>query len=69
MSQTYDRAEDVLRYCAGHADAALVVLRDVTGGTLRAKGAMMAVTKGQVAGYISNGCIDADVIALSLIHI
>ena len=63
MSQTYDRAEDVLRYCAGHADAALVVLRDVTGGTLRAKGAMMAVTKGQVAGYISNGCIDADVIA------
>ena len=63
MNLTYDRAEDVLRYCAGHADAVLIVLRDVTGGTLRTKGAMMAVTKGQVAGYISNGCIDADVVA------
>ena len=63
MSQTFDRAEDVLRYCAGHADAALVVLCDVMGGTLRAKGAMMVVTKDNVAGYISNGCIDADVIA------
>ena len=63
MSQTYDRAEDVLRYCIGNPDAALVVLRAVTGGTLRAKGAMMAVTQGRSAGYISNGCIDADVIA------
>jgi xanthine dehydrogenase accessory factor len=63
MDQTYDRAEDVLRYCTGHAEAVLVVLRGVTGGTLRAKGAMMAVTAEQAVGYISNGCIDADVIA------
>jgi len=63
MAQVYDRAEEVLRYCADNADAALVVLRDVTGGTLRARGAMMAVTPQAVAGYISNGCIDADVVA------
>jgi len=44
-------------------DAALVVLTSVTGGTLRARGAMMCVSAEKVAGYISNGCVDADVIA------
>jgi len=44
-------------------DAALVVLSSVTGGTLRARGAMMCVSAEKVAGYISNGCVDADVIA------
>lgn len=44
-------------------DAALVVLTSVTGGTLRARGSMMCVSAEKVAGYISNGCVDADVIA------
>ncbi len=34
----------------------------VTGGTLRSPGAMMAITGDNVAGYVSNGCIDADII-------
>ncbi|MEP4052155.1 MAG: XdhC family protein [Litorimonas sp.] len=63
MSQTYDHAEDVLRECVDKPDAVLVVLTDVTGGTLRARGAMMAVTSSQSIGYISNGCVDADVVA------
>ncbi len=44
-------------------EAALVVLTSVTGGTLRDRGAMMSVSAKKVAGYISNGCVDADVIA------
>ena len=62
MSPTFDHAEDVLRDCAGESDAVLVVLTDVTGGTLRARGAMMAVTKSRAVGYMSNGCVDADII-------
>jgi len=56
-------AEDVLRDFLAESDAALVVLTAVTGGTLRARGAMMCVTPGAAVGYISNGCVDADVIA------
>lgn len=62
MTPTFDHAEDVLRDCVGNADAVLVVLTDVTGGTLRARGAMMAVTGSRVVGYMSNGCVDADII-------
>ena len=63
MTTTFDHAEDILKYCAGQADVALVILRNVTGGTLRSRGAMMAVTPTSSAGYISNGCVDADIIA------
>lgn len=63
MSQTFDNSEDVLRACRGKSGAALVVLCDVTGGTLRARGAIMAVTSSETFGYISNGCVDADIIA------
>lgn len=43
--------------------AALIVATEITGGTLRAPGALMAVTKtGKAAGYMSNGCVDADII-------
>ena len=62
MTKTFDHAEDILRYCLDHIDAALIVLTGVTGGTLRARGAMMAVTQSSSAGYISNGCVDADII-------
>ncbi len=42
---------------------ALLVITDIQGGTLRARGSLMAVCgNGEVAGYISNGCIDADII-------
>jgi len=63
VTTTYDHAEDVLRYCLDQSPVALVVLTGVTGGTLRARGAVMAVTKTSMAGYISNGCVDADIIA------
>lgn len=43
--------------------AALVMITNTVGGAVRAPGALMAVTAdGDVAGYISGGCIDADVI-------
>jgi len=60
---TFDNAEDILRYCGAQTSVALVVLTGVTGGTLRARGAMMAVTATSSAGYMSDGCVDADIIA------
>ena len=42
---------------------ALICVTDIHGGAMRAKGALMAVRDdGAVAGYISNGCVDADII-------
>lgn len=63
MTPTFDNAEDVLRALLTQSNTALVVLTAVSGGTLRAVGAMMCVTPREVFGYISNGCVDADVIA------
>ena len=54
---------------------ALVMLIGADGGAVRAPGAVMAVCEGgDHIGYLSGGCIDADLIlqaerALSLIHI
>ena len=46
---------------------ALVVLTGVEGGSARAAGAMAAVDgSGRMAGYVSNGCIDADVMQQAL---
>ncbi len=57
-------AEDILRFTAAHDDVCLCVVTNVTGGAMRPEGALMAVTAtGQVAGYVSNGCVDADIIA------
>lgn len=48
---------------AQQGDAALVIIVAIDGGSVRAPGAMMAVSKaGATAGYISGGCIDADII-------
>lgn len=48
-------------------DYALVILTAVDGGTLRARGAVMAVTAhGFKHGYISQGCVDADITAQCL---
>ncbi len=45
------------------APTALVIIEGTIGGAVRAPGAMMAVSEdGRAAGYVSGGCIDADVI-------
>lgn len=57
---------DVLSFLAEqqtHEACALVIVTDTEGGGIRAPGAIMAVTRsGRAAGYVSNGCVDADVI-------
>ena len=48
----------------GKVPCALVVVTHVSGGAMRAPGALMAVTiDGDVTGYVSNGCVDGDIIA------
>ena len=50
---------DVLRFAVDRDDVfALVCVTNIHGGSMRAKGALMAVTVTDVAGYISNGCVD-----------
>lgn len=67
MSLSYHHPVDVLR-CANRLSGqgkrfAVVVTSSVTGGTMRAQGTLMCVPEtGDVAGYISNGCVDADII-------
>lgn len=60
-----EHAEDVLGcWLAWRAkgDVGLVVVTNTDGGGVRAPGALMAVSAtGDKAGYISGGCIDADV--------
>ena len=42
--------------------AALVVVTDISGGSMRQVGSLSAVSEsGEMAGYVSNGCIDADI--------
>ncbi|MEQ9315788.1 MAG: XdhC family protein, partial [Henriciella sp.] len=61
-----EHPEDVLsRWLAWReiGPVALVMITSTVGGAVRAPGALMAVTAdGDVAGYISGGCIDADVV-------
>lgn len=61
-----EHALDVLRFLTARQAAgyscALVMLTGVDGGAVRAPGALMAVTGvGETCGYVSGGCIDADV--------
>ena len=44
------------------APVALIAVLGRRGGGIRDVGALMAVTDADVAGYVSNGCVDADVI-------
>jgi len=68
MTTHYHHPSDVLRFVheAAHQSndpCALICVTDIRGGAMRAKGALMAVREGgAVAGYISNGCVDADII-------
>ncbi|MEL7546208.1 MAG: NTP transferase domain-containing protein [Pseudomonadota bacterium] len=42
---------------------ALIILTEIEGGAVRAPGAIMAVSEdGSLAGYMSGGCIDADLV-------
>ena len=50
----------------GGDKAALIVLTGIEGGAVRAPGALMAVNQnGNFAGYMSGGCIDADLVLQS----
>ena len=64
MTTSYHHPSDVLRFAyEGEKPCALICVTDIHGGAMRAKGALMAVLEsGEVAGYISNGCVDADII-------
>lgn len=64
----YEHPTDVLAalsaWQSDDISAALIVLTKTEGGGVRAVGAMMAVSEtGETAGYLSGGCIDADVAA------
>ena len=41
---------------------ALCFVTHVSGGTLRSKGAVIAVTPDETSGYVSSGCVDADIV-------
>lgn len=67
----YVHAQDVLGFiidCEQQKIAvALIVVTHIQGGAVRAPGALLAVREdGEMAGYISNGCVDADLIAQSI---
>jgi xanthine dehydrogenase accessory factor len=52
----------LLRQNAAGRRAALLVVTETVGGALRAPGALAAVeADGTMAGYVSNGCVDADI--------
>lgn len=62
----YHHPSDVLRFAAHrHAEGAalaLAIVTDVTGGAMRGRGALICVTQSEAVGYVSNGCVDADII-------
>ena len=63
---TYEHAQDVLTAAIGFAKSgervALAMVIATEGGSVRTPGALMAISQsGQTAGYLSGGCIDADV--------
>jgi len=62
---TGEHAEDVLStlgtWLSDDKDSALVFVTSTQGGAVRAPGALLAVTDDDSVGYISGGCIDADV--------
>lgn len=70
MSQSHasylEHAEDVLRCWLDwsvEGGAALVIVTRTAGGGVRSPGTLMAVSpSGAKAGYVSGGCIDADVV-------
>ncbi len=63
---TYEHPKDVLaallNWQSTSEPCAIVVVTETEGGSVRAPGALMAVSHNGSAGYISGGCIDSDVI-------
>ncbi len=60
---TCEHAEDVIAQALAWTDSALVMVTGTEGGGVRAPGALMAVrADGCSVGYVSGGCIDADVV-------
>ena len=65
---SFSHPADVFRFIANANEAgagvALVTVVGAEGGSVRAPGAFMAVDgEGRTAGYVSNGCVDADLVA------
>ncbi len=59
----FHHAVDVLRFAVKTDEpCGLVCVTNISGGSMRAKGALMAVTPTRAAGYISNGCVDGDIL-------
>jgi len=59
----FHHAVDVLRFAVKtNEDCALACVTDIHGGSMRAKGALMAITPTKTVGYVSNGCVDGDII-------
>ena len=63
----YSHPLDVLAFLAAAQATgercALVTVTGTEGGGVRARGALMAVTEaGRIAGHVSNGCVDADIV-------
>ena len=59
---------DVLRFAISQIQqgkkCALAMLTDTVGGAVRARGAIMAISEnGNRCGYLSGGCVDADIVA------
>jgi xanthine dehydrogenase accessory factor len=64
---TLEHAADILRFVAREHAAgrrcALLVVTGLSGGSMRHVGSLAAVSEtGTMAGYVSNGCIDADIV-------
>ena len=66
LTSTHEHPKDVLATLydwSETSDCALVVVHSTEGGAVRSVGALMAVREdGLSAGYVSGGCIDADVV-------
>lgn len=66
MTMTGEHAQDVLgqlkTWQESGQDCALVIVVETQGGAVRAPGALLAISPDDSIGYISGGCIDADVI-------
>ena len=66
MTMTGEHAQDVLgqlkTWQESGQSCALVIVIETQGGAVRAPGALLAISPDDSIGYISGGCIDADVI-------
>lgn len=67
----FELPEQILGFVAAEREAgracALIVVTGLSGGSMRQVGSLSAVSEsGAMAGYVSNGCIDADIATQAL---